>query len=585
MTNQPKYQWIAFFSILLLVVFVLSFSVNADETGSEKKAAPAYVPGELLIRFKAGTGAKYIQSVHSKMGIKKSGDVRTLTRKKKPISLVKIQDDLQVMEVVLKYRADPAVEYAQPNYVYPFRSSPNDPLLPEVWGLHNTGQTVKGITGTEDADVDAPEAWEVTTGSSDVVVALIDSGVAYDHPDLFDNIWINTGETADDGIDNDGNGYLDDTFGWDFFDDDNDPMDESYNSHGTCIAGIIGATGNNGIGISGLNWHTHIMALKISGAGGGFGTTFTISNAIDYSIDNGAHIINASWGGDDLNDQLLYDAIEAAGEAGLLFVSATGNAGTNNDIYPSYPDGYDLPNILSVTASDQFDYLASAGIAGANFSSNFGFNSVDVAAPGVNIRSTSINDYDFLSGTSIAAAFVSGVAGLLLSEDSELTVSMIKDVILASVDQKPELNTLLVTGGRINAYKALCFLSSIGCNPQEFRFTATKGAGNPPAQALNIWNSGKGILNWVASSDADWLSLDPAQGSSRGETQPVQITPAISDLETGNYHATLTIRSTDSTDTYQSLSVNLTINSPPPPAGGSKSSGCFINSLPFVGKQ
>ncbi len=256
---------------------------------------------------------------------------------------------------------------------------PNDPLFSSLWGLHNLGQTIEGATGTADADIDAPEAWDLTRGSNQVVIAVIDGGVAYDHPDLRDNIWVNTDETLD-GLDNDGNGYVDDVRGWDFASNDNDPWDPG--GHGTHVAGTIAASGDNGIGITGVCWRARIMPVRfITAAGSGLESDAIA--AIDYAVANGAQIINASWGGPD-SVQALKEAIADARDAGVLFVAAAGNSnpGVNNDVSPHYPASFDLDNIIAVAASDPRDFLASF--------SHYGVTSVDIAAPGVSVLSAGL---------------------------------------------------------------------------------------------------------------------------------------------------------------------------------------------------
>jgi subtilisin family serine protease len=305
---------------------------------------------------------------------------------------VQLPSDVTVEEAIEFYEKDPNIEYAEPNYLrYVTAKTPDDTFYIRLWGLHNTGQSVNGTAGTADADVDAPAAWDITTGSSDVIIAVIDTGVDYGHPDLSDNIWNNSGEAPDDGIDNDGNGYPDDVNGWDFVDDENDPIDS--HGHGSHVAGTIAAKGDNGGGITGLCWDARIMPLK---AGNAFGqlTTSAIIDATDYAIDNGAKIINASYGGIGYS-QAEYEAIDRAMAAGVLFVAAAGNSGSDTDQIGFYPAGYDLANIIAVASTDQDDELS--------WFSNYGATSVDVAAPGENIysaqpgRQTAWND-DFDDG-------------------------------------------------------------------------------------------------------------------------------------------------------------------------------------------
>ena len=272
------------------------------------------------------------------------------------------------------------VLYAQPNYYVHLQTTgfPNDPNFSSQWGMNNTGQT----GGTTDADIDAPEAWAITAGDSSIVVAVLDTGVDYTHPDLAANIWTNPGEIAGDGIDNDGNGFIDDVHGWDFQNEDNDPMDD--HGHGTHVAGTIAAVGNNGVGVAGVAWNVTIMPLKIMSSSG---TSFDAIQALNYAVAMGVKISNNSY-----YMSGMYNAIEAAGAAGHLFVTAAGNSGVNTDITPHYPSIYDLENIISVAATDHNDNKLS--------SSNYGLTTVDLGAPGANIYSTKKGGgYGNMSGT------------------------------------------------------------------------------------------------------------------------------------------------------------------------------------------
>jgi subtilisin family serine protease len=331
----------------------------------------AYVPREILVRFKPSAGATIIQSIHSRL------NSTVLRRGGENIERVRIEEGRSVEQAVYDYLEEPEVDHAQPNFIYIPSALPNDGSFDQLWGLHNTGQVVNGTAGTADADVDAPEAWDIATGSSETIVAVIDSGLDFHHPDLAANIWQNPGETScTDGIDDDGNGYVDDCVGWDFWANDNDPSD--CNGHGTEVAGIIGAVGNNSTGVTGISWDSKIMVLRTAAASG-YATTFTLVQAVNYAIAKNARVINCSTAGYHY-DQLLYEAIQAAEGADVLFVTCAGNDGINIDIVPCYPASYDLPNIIAVAATDQNDNLATF--------SDFGSIAVDVAAPGVNIYGT-----------------------------------------------------------------------------------------------------------------------------------------------------------------------------------------------------
>jgi len=317
---------------------------------------------------------------------------------------------------------------------------PNDPNFNQLWGLNNTGQN----GGKADADIDAPEAWVRTTDSS-VVIGVIDTGVDYNHPDLRNQMWKNLGEIAGNSIDDDHNGYIDDVYGYDFVNNDGDPFDD--NSHGTHVSGTIAAQANNNIGITGVNWNAKIMALKwLDSNNRGY-----ISNAIraiNYATQMGVKITNNSWTADH-SSQVLYDAINAAGQKGSLFVAAAGNDyGNNNDVNPKYPASYNLDNIISVAATDRNDNLATF--------SNIGAQSVDIGAPGVDILSSVPGGgYDSYQGTSMATPHVAGVVSLLMSKFPSETAAQIKNRLLAGVDPISALSGVTVTGGRLNAFKAL----------------------------------------------------------------------------------------------------------------------------------
>ena len=345
-------------------------------------------------------------------------------------------------------RRDPRVRFAEQDPTYSVDTLPNDQYVAQLWGISNTGQPVNGSTGTADADIDAPEAWSTTTGSHSVVVAVIDTGVDYNHPDLASNIWTNPGESCagceNDGVDNDGNGYVDDVHGWDFVNNDNEPLDD--HGHGTHVAGTIGAVGDNGTGVTGVNWDVQIMPLKFIGANGE-GTADDAVRAILYATKMGAVVSNNSWGGEDFS-QALEDAIADADAHSSLFVAAAGNSLKNNDATPDYPSGFDLPNVVSVAATDQNDSRA--------WFSNYGRASVDLGAPGTNIYSTwPGGSYAYLDGTSMAAPHVSGVAALAKAAFPAATAMGLRSLLLRTVDSNSTLAGRTTTGGRLNAANAV----------------------------------------------------------------------------------------------------------------------------------
>ena len=334
----------------------------------------------------------------------------------------------------------------EPDLPIQVQKTPNDPSLWRLYGLNNYGQS----GGTTDADLDAPEAWEITTGSRDVVIGVIDSGVDINHPDLAENIWVNPGETPNNGIDDDGNGFIDDVNGWDFYDNDNTPHDG--NGHGTHVAGTIGAVGNNNAGITGVNWEVSLLPLRFLGDDGSGWTSDAVA-AVNYATmlkrDFGINVVatNNSWGGGGYS-QTLDRAIESANNEGIMFVAAAGNQGSNNDTNPSYPTNYGSPNVISVAALNRNDNLA-------NFS-NYGEATVDVGAPGVSIYSTLPgNSYGSFSGTSMAAPHVAGVVGLLNAAKPGISVTEVTNAIIGTVDAIQSLIGKTVSGGRVNAATAL----------------------------------------------------------------------------------------------------------------------------------
>ncbi len=436
-----------------LVVFCLLALVFSAQVKQDKK--PEFVPGEFIVKWKTDLGAVSADTLMRAMSA-----TEVMAFPEIGAALVKAPATADVATFSTQMESDPRIEYIEPNYIYRASGTPNDPRFSELWGMNNTGQT----GGANDADIDAPEAWNLQTGSDSVLIAVIDTGVDYNHPDLAANIWTNPGEIPNNGVDDDNNGFVDDVRGWDFVNRDNDPMDD--NLHGTHVAGTIGARGDNGEGVAGVNWRVKIMPLKFLG-GDGSGTLANAISAILYGANKKAKVMNNSWGGGGFSQALL-DAINYANTAGALFVAAAGNDGSDNDQSPNYPSNYDAPNVLAVAAIDHQGNLAVFGSGGGGGicgcqndviglpGSNFGATTVDLAAPGKDILSTAPNNgYVKLSGTSMATPHVAGVAGLVFAQFPTWTHLQVKDRLLATVETSSALQGKMVTGGRVNAHRAL----------------------------------------------------------------------------------------------------------------------------------
>ena len=420
-------------------------AVADEEEISETKSGKA----EVLVRFRQGTSLEKIKA------LARSHNDRFEDKYESVSGLVAIEDEdgLDAETVAREYSSLPDVEYADLNYeVQADHGLPgdekhkhaNDSMFGNQWSLENTGQE----GGKSGSDIGVLRAWYKTTGSSKVVVAVLDSGVDYTHFDLMNNIWVRPADMAqyvDDEL-----GSFNDLHGFNATDRWTDPMDD--NGHGTHCAGIIGAEGNNGVGIAGINWNVEIMPLKFLSSTGS-GTTKDAIEAINYVIDRkqkgvNVRIISASWGSTQ-KSRALRDAIKKAGDEGILFVAAAGNNGDDSDKRPHFPAGYyDLPNVVSVAALDRNDQLASF--------SNYGAKSVQIAAPGKEILSTWLNgEFYVASGTSMATPEVAGVAALILSTNPKMSVKELRDRLFSSVDKLDSLKGKVATGGRINAAKAV----------------------------------------------------------------------------------------------------------------------------------
>ncbi|MHC4644376.1 MAG: S8 family serine peptidase [Planctomycetota bacterium] len=399
-------------------------------------ANASYKPGELLVRFAPRTNGKQRtkaerEAVLAAIG---GGNIRRSYRLVPGLSVVKLPKGLSVEKALRIFNTKSEILYAEPDYYVEAVATPNDPNFSDLWGMHNTGQE----GGTADADIDAPEAWDLETDANEIIVAVIDTGVDYGHPDLSANMWT------------DANGFR----GKDFVNDDNSPMDDNF--HGTHCAGTIGAVGDNNQGVTGVCWDVQVMALKFLDEYGRGDINDAIAS-IEYAVQNGAKVLSNSWGGYSYSESLK-EAIEAADANGVLFVAAAGNDYASTEVWPHYPSSYDCNNIIAVLSTDRYDELSSF--------SNYGLISVDVGAPGSDILSTMPRNkttamnlyglstyYDELSGTSMATPHVAGACALVWSEYPTLTHLEVKEIILETIDVT--LPGLCVSGGRLNLHNAL----------------------------------------------------------------------------------------------------------------------------------
>lgn len=396
-------------------------------------ADPAH---ELFVRFAPGASPAAVQTALTTLG------ATVVTSYPDGPELIALRPGTNTARALAWLEVDPEVSYAEPDAtLHDTAVYPNDPSFFQQWGLNSPNNV----------DIDAPQAWGITQGSYNVIVAVLDTGIDLTNPEFAGRLWINPNSSGADG-------YPGDVFGWNFVSNNNNVQD--HDGHGTHVAGILAASGNNGNGVAGVDWYARIMPVKVLDNSGN-GTTDAAISGIYFAVQHGARVINASWGGGDYS-QALASAIAYAGAHGVVFVTAAGNDGTNSDVSPSYPGNYRLPNEITVAAVDAAGNLASF--------SDFGATSVDLAAPGVNIWSTVPGSFASYSGTSMATPYVAGVAALILSLQPQDTAQQVVQRILSTTKPLPGLAGKTVTGGIVDAYNAVNFT---------IHTTAAPGAGYP----------------------------------------------------------------------------------------------------------
>ncbi|MGV3774292.1 MAG: S8 family serine peptidase [Verrucomicrobiales bacterium] len=474
------------FRISAALAVLMVFCVVASSTLMAAPGAPVFPkPGprfrndRIIIKLKSAR-LNAAELLGHKRGKRGHQPLKKLLEGDSTLELVAVGPGETVAEAIASYKASGLVEFAEPDYKIKATALPNDPHFDNglLWGLNNYGQN----QGRSGADIKAVQAWDTLHDASDVVVAVIDSGIRYTHEDLAENMWVNPGELPGNGIDDDDNGFVDDIHGINAVDDSGDPRDEL--GHGTHVAGIIGAVGNNGKGTTGVAWKVKLMACKFLDSKGD-GDASDAVQAIDYARKHGARIMNASWGGADYSEA-IETAIRDARNEGIIFVTASGNSATDNDLVPMYPANFDLDNIVVVCATSRKDEFDSSY-------SSYGKVTVDLAAPGSAIYSTWFNSdrgYTYSTGTSMAAPLVAGAFALLKARFPDENEFELIQRIHASVDQLPALEDKCLTGGRLNLEKAL------GPSLMAHFTSSAMGGAVPVTVEFNDASFGN-IVNWA----------------------------------------------------------------------------------------
>ncbi len=444
-----------FSALRVLLLSIVAFQAAFTQAGTFIQKGKDRVDGEFIVKMRPQfSGLKsmgsMLMTLEKTLGANSVVDARTF-KTDASLKVVRLAKDQDVSRAMRFLKSEPAVLYTEPNYLYYAlddgvpAGTPNDPDFIKTWGLNNTAQADStGQVGLAGSDINVMPLWlKGITGAKHTLVAIIDTGLDWTHPDLVGNLYTNPGEIDANGLDDDGNGFIDDVHGWNFSAKTANSIDD--NKHGSHCAGTIGATGNNGVGVAGVNWEVSLLPIKFLTASGS-GTLEDAVESINYARIMKPKVISNSWGGGGFS-QTMKDAIVAVRDAGILFVAAAGNDSSNNDATPSYPASYDVENVVSVAATDNQDKIAKF--------SNYGAKTVHVAAPGVKIYSTVPGaKYDTLSGTSMACPHVAGISALLFSANPDWTFAEVKQRLITTSTPVSGLKRKVLAKGRVNATNA-----------------------------------------------------------------------------------------------------------------------------------
>ena len=572
-----------FILLALLVAAVLVPAVDLVRVAAlaqQQSTLPAvprkqaeFVPGELLVRFRPGETAAKAKGT-TQLSVSSNG--RSLRLEINSFGGSDLVDGLKLVRVspertldaIKALRARPDVLYAEPNYIRHFDAVPNDTFYGSQWPLKNSPTSIGG-------GISAESAWDITTGNQNIVVGVIDTGIDVDHRDLKDNIFTNTAETPNNNIDDDNNGFVDDVNGWDFIHHDKTVFDNADDDfHGTHVAGIIGARGNNSTGIAGVNWNVQLLPMKAIGPGGG--TDSVLLEAYNYAKtmrQRGVNlrVLNNSYGGQAFS-QSLFDAIKELGNAGILFVAAAGNETLSNDFVPHFPATFDLPNVVSVAASTQGGFFASF--------SNRGAQTVHLAAPGDNVLSTTPHGYtgdglvaantdpdgstySNISGTSMAAPHVSGAAALAVAANPDISLQKLRSAVLFGVDESGVFFTSTISSGRLNANRTVQFaLENDTTAPDvapEFGINSQDGR-----TLLVFWRTAGDDGMTGRASLEEFLFTDSTTGEVFRLNQALPANPGVSTSRTlkmpyGHTSGQLSLRTTDNVGNTSIATINVTV--------------------------